>query len=405
MKFTIYLLVTFIIFFQYGNAQNYKEALDIYKENPDKAIRLLKLDLKKGDKKNQANAANLIGIIEASRKNYELAFNYYFKAANINLSEKNSHLLSDNYNRIGTLYYRLRDYVRAKEYYLKAQKAGLNNEYLHHNLGTVYQRLNKFDSAVFFLSSARNMIIKSKNKTLLFEVLCELGHAFYYTSNYQESIKWYKDLLHYAIQEDNSRYKGFAYNNIGNAYHDAKKYDSAIIFLTKAIPLKTDKKILTTYLNLAECYKEIGQLQLAKRYFAKAINSDQSEQDISDVLTSFNQLVELYAASGSVDSVSMYVSDLTNIVAYNTNKTSSVKKEADLLSLQHQIMKRNLEFEIKKRDKKIIFWSIISVLLLISSCILIYFKVPQMIIYRYNLIKKQNDELKKTVSQLKELRD
>lgn len=101
-----------------------------------------------------------------------------------------------------------------------------------------------------------------------------MGAAFIYLKDFKNAHDYADAYLEYAEQSKDEFKIARAYNLIGALYLTEKKYDSALPFLKKALPLSLKRKdtleASMAYYNLSESYLNKGDMQKAQLYFTKA---------------------------------------------------------------------------------------------------------------------------------------
>ncbi len=326
--------------------QFYDQALEIYREYPDSARALLALEIDQSSGKAKGKALYFMGYMMNKEGDKEEALKCYYQAMKVHQSENDPEELSKCYTALANIHYRAGSYSKAKQYYLEAY--GLKEDNLYrYNLGIVYQRFQQFDSSVYYLKECYNVAINEKDISMLYMAINELGLSYYYADHFDLAIEKHKDLLDLATSNKESRYIGFALTNIGNALHDAEQYDESIKYLQQSLPYKNESRILTSYLNLAECYKELGQNNEAISYFIKAKNSVYSDQTHSDYLSTIDQLMRLYAATGEQDSAIYYAQMLSE----ETLKTAGSRDDLDKVTaaLEMQLIEDQIDDQYRNQ--------------------------------------------------------
>lgn len=173
----------------------------------------------------------LIGQMYDDASLHELAFQFYEKA--LDLIDSNDPRISFLYSEIGEMFTSFEDFENARKYLIMASQKELiiessskNKAALHYDWGTFYWYIGKYDSAIFSLKQATN-ILKTAPRidyNFLKVINCELAEVYCYAnlltqaesilneaSNYPDSIaytkytenyyKYAKGLLHKHKQE------------------------------------------------------------------------------------------------------------------------------------------------------------------------------------------------------------
>ncbi len=109
----------------------YREAIDMYREEPDSAVRANKIGI----------AFHQLLLLDLAKKNYEHA---------IKLNPRYPEAI----NNIGTIYYAEKNYKRAIKYYKRALKYGTRSASIYANLGAAYFGRKDYKRATLYYQQA-----------------------------------------------------------------------------------------------------------------------------------------------------------------------------------------------------------------------------------------------------------
>ena len=200
-------------------------------------------------------AYNGRGVVYYNLKQYDKAIVDYSQA--INLDPK----YTDAYNNRGVVYKELKQYDKAIADYSKAIEIDPKYTLAYNNRGLVYFELKQYTSAIADYSKAIEIDPK-------------------YTDAYNNRGVVYKELKQYdkaiadyskAIEID-PKYT-LAYNNRGLVYFELKQYTSAIADYEQVLVLDKNNNLPAT-VNIGLLKYEIGEVQVAIKYWQKAIEID-----------------------------------------------------------------------------------------------------------------------------------
>ncbi|HJP64124.1 MAG TPA: ATP-binding protein [Mucilaginibacter sp.] len=205
-----------------------------------------------------------------------------FKSWQLAKENKLEYLATASLNAIGETYVILKDYRKAINYFnlQKAldQKSG-NDESLAYGLldiGITFNEMGQLDSANYYEQQALIRFAKIKRQEPI--VYKTLGDIAFKKSDMPAALKEYQLSLRIAIDNNESRAIGFAYNKIAMFYKNQGRTDSAIYYAQKglkqsqaigrkvisleaanllsALYEQKDAKVALSYLKIANSYKE-----------------------------------------------------------------------------------------------------------------------------------------------------
>lgn len=138
----------------------------------------------------------------------------------------------------------------------------------------VYNRLGKFDSAIYFSQKLLNYAIRNKNKKLQGNALSSLSTILMQKGRYREALKYNldADLIFHTLKD--TSLIAVSNFNIGLAYLNLKDIDSSLLYLFKSLAINQGKNGLElkvyTLNSIADCYLRQNNIHLWKIYLLKA---------------------------------------------------------------------------------------------------------------------------------------
>jgi len=117
-----------------------------------------------------------LSVIYSQISNDSLYFQYLSKALRAALKTKDSMLLSNAYNNLGVYYDKNNDSENSIIYYKKSFTYNTHDNLISQNLGSAYIKLNKLDSAYYFLRRAIKRSNDSLIKSLGYYNLSRIAH-------------------------------------------------------------------------------------------------------------------------------------------------------------------------------------------------------------------------------------
>lgn len=246
-------------------------------------------------------------ILEMSAKEERLAIAHFFHAAN--LKNQNSYwsdsLLFQPYLFIGNSYYELNDLDSALYWYRQAES--LNQRYpqlegserLFNKIGALYYETGDYKKSIQYFRKALSQIQGQKHPNLYFVVNYEnnIASALRKLRQNEEALKIYKSLLVYGINKNELLHNVAVtylntgksreaidyllqvqnknriwYNDIGHAYLQLRKFDSARHFLQKAIVALPALTKGIKNLDYGITLKYLGDLSVAEGRMAEGLS-------------------------------------------------------------------------------------------------------------------------------------
>lgn len=184
------------------------------------------------------------GDLYKEEKKYDLAIQHYSEAIKINIADQEA------YTNRGNVYFELNNYGQALADYKKAVSIRPNYVAAIDNIGAIYGLQAKYDSALFYFDKALQVnpgyTPSYKNRGL---VNLELKRT-------ENAIKDFRKFLEYENNNPDIM------NMIGICYRTLAKYNEALAIVSDAIKIKPDPRF---YLNRAYCYKELNNIELARK--------------------------------------------------------------------------------------------------------------------------------------------
>lgn len=214
------------------------------------ANRALSLAVKTGNKRGEALATYVTGLINDFAGNYETALYHYRKALKIYEALGDKKRVASTYNNIGAVYSFQGNYDKSIEYYLRslAIKEELGDKKAIastlNNLGTIYENKRELEKALDYYLQAMKL----------------------------------KEQIH-----DEKGPIAASYANVGSVYQSLNKKSEALEYYNRAVKLYQEVNDLNglalTYNSLGSLYGEMGQTALALEYFRDAYNMQQKMGD------------------------------------------------------------------------------------------------------------------------------
>lgn len=232
-------------------------AWNFRQSNPDFADKLCRLSLQiistaGKDCYASADATGILGNIADNHDHFEEALGHY----------RNAYRMAKSCN------------------ILNLEASNLNN------MGLVFQRQQRYDSAYAFLNQALDLKKKIGNRASMASTLNNLGLVEYHRLHYREALRFFLHSLKIKEEFNERKSQGTTLLNISNIYKELGIKDSAYNFLRRSIAMRRESGDLLglaySYNNLAILEKDDGNLIQAARsldeaeFYARKVASEET---------------------------------------------------------------------------------------------------------------------------------
>jgi len=200
----------------------------------------------------------------------------------IQLTEKEDSL--EKYRELGNKHFSNRNYDKALAYFneiLNIKKSIYKEGHseiakAYANVGVVYKRQGRLEQSLNYYKKAIQIYSQNsdtKNRSLG-TLYSNMGNIFTLQKNYKKAESYYNQAINLLSKDSLSNLDriSMAYNNLGLLYKNLKLYKQSIHYYTKSYQLKKELNlsVITTLINLAITYKEIGDLNTSGKYYSLA---------------------------------------------------------------------------------------------------------------------------------------
>jgi tetratricopeptide (TPR) repeat protein len=221
----------------------------------------------KSRKKELADLYIQIGKLSEAQFDYETALEYYFKSRM--LFHEINDLFKENtatekiaiiYANRGILKTSLKysHYVR-KFYLTNPSRYKKSLSYNSYNLGVVYYRLGKLDSAYYWYKKSFSYIYNNSNLLLVAKLNNNIGNIFYDRNVLDSAFYYFNNAYKAIVSINDEKNLGVVLTSLGEVKLKEKKLDEAFYYLDRSREILEKQKyynqLLTNYLDLKEYYK------------------------------------------------------------------------------------------------------------------------------------------------------
>lgn len=401
--------------------------IEVKSQESDKYIDSLSTLLNKSEGENKVDILN--NLSKASwNKSYKTSLEYstlaYDLASRINYFEG----MADATNRMGNVYFFLKDSTRALDFYRKslelAQTTGDEKRkgMVYNNIGLLYASLRNHEKAIHYYKLGLESKIKEGNKQLISSSLANLGNSYYEIKNFSKSIDYFKQLINIHIETGDSSALAQGYEYYGNTYMMLSEFDKAFENHSKAYDIRTELNdsvgMLRSFFNVGQTLLRKNILTGARVHFKYVLETAQKNNNLELTRDVFNELSLLYEKEGSFKEAYNYHLQYSNLkdsilkrgsdklleelkVIYETEYTDH---HAALLARENELQVNSLKQEknLKNYVHIIVFLVLVIAFIIISKY---YLKkgVNKKLEEKRESLEKANARLKESEDSLQEL--
>ena len=207
-----------------------------------------------------ASSLNNMGLIYYEIKNYNKALEYYERSLKLKLNIDDKIGIASSLNNIGIIHLVLDNYEKALEYYEKSlkirseidDKLGIGSSLT--NIGIAHTKLKNYNKALKYLSESVKKDKEINNKRGVTNTLINIGNLFFEQHNYPEAIINIKASLKISEEIDLKESKKECYRLLSKVYFESKNFEKAFHYSQYYSKLKDS-------IYTEESSKKIAELQ------------------------------------------------------------------------------------------------------------------------------------------------
>ena len=247
-----------------------------------------------------------------------------------------------NYILVGNIYHYLSLYDSAEYYYDQADR--ISQKYkvqkyasrLYNSTGNLYADVGNYNNAVIFFEKALHALDKNERHYERDKVnfISNLAHCKERLGYFRGAISLYLQLIN-----ESGAFKT-AYQNLGQAYIQAKSYDSALYFLRKSLDSQHLPTRLAATDNIATAYFQLDMLDSAQLFFRRSArtNKERIQGNNTQLVGTYSGLAQIHQTQKNIDSTLHYYQRALINTTFDFNDSTVTANPSDItqaISLLH----------------------------------------------------------------------
>ncbi|MDO8898151.1 MAG: tetratricopeptide repeat protein [Bacteroidales bacterium] len=248
------------------------------------------------------------GVVAFYARRFNDAIAYY-DSANIYFRKMdNIQEIANNFNNIGLAHSRMKDHLKAidnlniaLEMNMQLQNAQ-NTGLIINNIGALYYELKAYKKANEYFEEGYNLAKLHNNKQAMLTARNNMGMAENIFNNNDKALVIFKECILIAKEIKNDIGLADSYLNTGNTYIRKSMPDSAAFYLTNALHYYqiSDRPVGRVLLAMGRANKLKGNNKEALRLFQQALISEQQKPDPDLILPALKEIYPLLEQNGKI---------------------------------------------------------------------------------------------------------
>ncbi|MCK5028026.1 MAG: tetratricopeptide repeat-containing sensor histidine kinase [Bacteroidales bacterium] len=396
---------------------NYLSSLYAGKENFDSAHLVIDSAItiakKSEDKYFIAKTIGLKGKLYRQAGKFENSLETLLKAYDLAKKINEKEIIMIVSNNLGVTYRRLAEDNKALEYHLEAlqlaeELVDLKNIAVASNsIGIIYTYQGNYDEALPYYYKALELEQKRNNYIGIAINYNSIAWIYELKEDYKKAIEFYKKSLDANIKNNNEKGIVICYSDLGKVYHTIGEYALSLEYYKKTLTVNEklgDKRyIARSYIYIGETYRDLGNYSQSLNNLEKGLKYAQQVNSKRLLMQAYEQL------SLTFEKTNVEKKALSNYKFFNVYKDSVFNEEKS-----NQIIEMQTRYETNKKEQenallknknslneaqiqrqRIVVFSIISFLILITILVLVLLNSRRKQKKAIVLLGKQNNEIRK----------
>jgi len=378
--------------------------------------------------KGKAESIYIIGVYYAKKSEYSKAKEKFRQSLKLAQTCGDTKLVSKSYNNIGIIYDYQGNYPMALEYYQKtlnietAEEDTLGMASTYCNIGSIYGITENYPLSLDYFNKSLNFFRLKGDTLRTGQVLGNIGIIYKKNADYSKALECYQQCLETEEALEDREGMAVSYNNIADLYLYINDYRKAEKYFLKGLELSEEigRKISMSSGHIGLC-----QVYMFSKKYKQAIFHGEEAYRIAYEIgqkelmkTTSGTLAELYAKTGNFRKAYNYHFEFKNQSDSLINEKNIQRITALEYEYKHEQEKKEAELKQQKKDavmaekakrEKIVRYFLTAGIVLLIIIVFIIWrnliskrKSNVLLTHQKEEIQKVNEELKKTLTALKD---
>ena len=222
------------------------------------------------------------------------------------------------------------------------------------NIGVINQEQKNYSKALEYFEQSYHTFQEIGDKKSMADALNNIGNIYHILGINDDALKHYNEAMEIYISLGDIKGEASAINNIGLVHFEEKDYKKALKYYHKSLSVDeqlNDKQSQTiTCNNIAYCYLNLNMFFAGKKYAIRALKSAQEQDDVIDMVNSYDLLAKLEDKLGNYKEALVYYK---LHAAYNDSLYSEeTRQKLENIEAQYEAEKAENERLIKALGKE-----------------------------------------------------
>lgn len=222
------------------------------------------------------------------------------------------------------------------------------------NIGVINQEQKNYSKALEYFEQSYHTFKDINDKKSMADALNNIGNIYHILGINDDALKHYNEAMETYISLGDIKGEASAINNIGLVHFEEKDYKTALKYYHKSLSVDeqlNDKQSQTiTCNNIAYCYLNLDMFFAAKKYATRALKSAQEQDDVIDMVNSYDLLAKLEDKLGNYKEALVYYK---LHAAYNDSLYSEeTRQKLENIEAQYEAEKAENERLLKALGKE-----------------------------------------------------
>jgi len=328
---------------------------------------------------------------------------------------------------LATFYLDKEDFVSAVKYFAETEnncENSVDSVFLvkaYSSLARFYHAVNNFDKAYDAFQKALSIDEASDDINFLAANYANLGECFFrLKNNYDTAIYFYRKSLEFALPYSLEKQRLIADVNIGNAFLENERLDSAYVYYLKAYnnPLidKRQEIKAAVLINLGLFYNRDGQYEKACQFLKNGLEVAEEMELIKFQMNAYKELSKLKKQQGHFQEALEYYESYFNLS--DSLKNIEANHQLAMVDYEKLMIKEKYNNELLVQENKaqqeqigtqrIVLFLVILVVLSLSILLFVFWRNKRITKSLNKQLKESNNQLESTnlhlISQKEEMK-